>query len=155
MGIDPRQVRTITLGAAAGLGENDLSRMDIVGDELKGLRFKIKLPQELLRESFPLVKIVGAEKACSGCLIPLLSGLSLLREQGVELNNPLAICVGQEPQIPPDRPRLLFGDCAGADGGSEFNYIRGCPPRREDFLGILARQTKDGTPKRVKPRMSK
>jgi uncharacterized protein (DUF362 family) len=37
MGIDPQQVRTITLGAAAGLGESDLSRMDIVGEELKML----------------------------------------------------------------------------------------------------------------------
>jgi len=129
--------------------------MDLVGEELQGLRFKIELPQELLRESFPLVEIVGAEKACSGCLIPLLSGLSLLRQQGVELKNPLAICIGQEPQIPPDRPRLLLGDCAGPEGGDGFNYIPGCPPKREDFLGILARQAKDGTPGSVKARMSK
>lgn len=146
MGIDPRQVRTITLGAAAGLGENDLSRMDIVGEELKDLCFKVKLPQEMLRESFPLVEILGAEKACSGCLIPLLSGLSLLRERGVKLKNPLAICVGQEPRVPGDRPRLFLGDCAGAGGGDELDHIRGCPPKREDFLNILARQAKDRTP---------
>jgi uncharacterized protein (DUF362 family) len=155
MGIDPQQVRTITLGAAAGLGESDLSRMDIVGEELKGLRFKIKLPQELLRERFPLVEIVGAEKACSGCLIPLLSGLSLLRDQGVDLKIPLAICVGQEPKVPRDRPRLFFGDCAGAEGGDGFSYIRGCPPKREDLLDILAGQGEDGTPGRVKARMNK
>jgi uncharacterized protein (DUF362 family) len=155
MGIDPQQVRTVTLGAAAGLGESDLSRMDIVGEELKGLRFKVKLPQELLRKSFPLVEIVGAEKACSGCLIPLLSGLSLLREQGVELKDPLSICVGQEPKVPQDRPRLLFGDCAGAEGRDGFNHIRGCPPRREDLLGILAGQAKDGAPGRAKVRTSK
>jgi len=154
MGIDPQQVRTITLGAAAGLGESDLSRIDIVGEELNGLRFKIKLPLELLRESFPLVEIVGAEKACSGCLIPLLSGLSLLRERGVKLKNPLAICVGQEPKVPRDRPRLLLGDCAGPAGGDEFNYIRGCPPKREDFLDILSRRAKDRTPGRLKARMN-
>ena len=146
MGIDPQQVRTITLGAAAGLGESDLSRMDIVGEELKGLRFKIRLPQELLRESFPLVEIVGAEKACSGCLIPLLSGLSVLREQGVGLNSPLAIGIGQEPKIPRDRPHLLLGDCAGAGEGDGFSHIRGCPPKREDLLDILDRLGKNGTP---------
>ena len=155
MGIDPQEVRTITLGAASGLGESDLSRMDIVGEELKGLRFKIKLTQELLRESFPLVEIVGAEKACSGCLMPLLSGLSLLREQGVELKNPLAICIGQEPKVAGDRPLLFLGDCAGAGRGDGFDYIRGCPPKREDLLGILARQATAGNPGRVKARVSK
>jgi uncharacterized protein (DUF362 family) len=142
MGIDPQQVRTITLGAAAGLGESELSRMDIVGEELNGVRFQIKLPQELLRESFPLLEIIGAEKACSGCLIPLLSGLSLLHERGIELKTPLAICLGREPQEPRDRPHLLFGDCAGAGGREELNHIRGCPPKREDLVDILARRAR-------------
>jgi hypothetical protein len=153
MGIDPQKVRTITLGAAAGLGESDLSRMDIVGEELKGLRFKIKLPQEMLRENFPLLEIVGTEKACSGCLIPLLSALSNLHEQGVKLKNPLAICIGQEPNIPQDRPGLFLGDCAGSEGRDGFNNMRGCPPKREDLLEILARLANDG--RRVKARMTK
>jgi uncharacterized protein (DUF362 family) len=82
MGIDPAEVRTVNLGTAAGLGESDLTRMHIVGEELKRLKFRVKLPREELRQSFPLLEIVGAEKACSGCLIALLSTLMLLRERG-------------------------------------------------------------------------
>ena len=68
MGIDPSQVGTVTFGAKAGLGQNDLTKIDIVGEELKRLKFKVKLPQEELRESFPQLEIRGADKACSGCL---------------------------------------------------------------------------------------
>jgi hypothetical protein len=68
------------------LGENDLTRIDIVGEELRRLKFKVKLPQEEIRQSFPLLEIIGAEKACSGCLIPLLSGLRFLSEQAIFCN---------------------------------------------------------------------
>jgi len=53
MGIDPKEVRLVGLGMAAGLGEGDLTRIDILGEEIKRLKFKVKLPQEQLRESFP------------------------------------------------------------------------------------------------------
>ena len=79
MGIDPTEVHTVTLGAAAGLGESALTRIDITGEELKRLKFKVKLPPEQLQQSFPLIEIIGAERACSGCLPPsreaLLSSL--------------------------------------------------------------------------------
>ena len=48
MGIDPNEVRTVTLGAAAGLGESDLTRIDIVGEELQRLKFRVRLPEEQL-----------------------------------------------------------------------------------------------------------
>ena len=46
LGIDPAEVHTVSLGTAAGLGESDLTKIDIVGEELKRLKFKVKLPQE-------------------------------------------------------------------------------------------------------------
>jgi len=63
MGIDPIKVRTVSLGTAAGLGESDLTRLDIVGEELKRLKFKVKLPQQQLQQSFPILQIIGVEKA--------------------------------------------------------------------------------------------
>ncbi|MFC1915426.1 hypothetical protein ACFLW4_01865 [Chloroflexota bacterium] len=137
MGIDPAKVSTVTLGAAAGLGESDLTRMDIIGEELKQLRFQVKLPQEQLRQSFPQLEITGAEKACSGCLIPLLSSLSILSEQNATLNQPLRICLGTEPEIPDDRAYLLVGDCAQPDDENEPNRIKGCPPDKEEILERL------------------
>jgi uncharacterized protein (DUF362 family) len=138
MGIDPTQVPTVSLGAAAGLGEDELTRIDIVGEELRRLKFKVKLPQEEIRENFPLLEIIGAEKACSGCLIPLLSGLRVLREQGIGLEKPLVICLGKKPEVPEDKTSLLVGDCALDEDKDNYSFVLGCPPSREELLGYLA-----------------
>ncbi len=139
MGIDPVEVRTVTLGAAADLGESDLIQIDIIGEELKRLKFKIKLPQEQLRQSFPLLEILGAERACSGCLIPLLSSLLLLAERGTKLEKPLWICLDKNPEVPEDKVWLLIGDSAQVKCENELNWVGGCPPSREALLSSLMR----------------
>lgn len=137
MGIDPGEVRTVSLGADAGIGEGNLTRMDIVGEEIKQLKFEVKLPQEQLRESFPLLEIIGAETACSGCLIPLFSVLSLLQERDIKPERPLAILLGKEPKLPQDKAWLLVGDCAQVEEKGEGNQVGGCPPDREELLCSL------------------
>ncbi|HET6477946.1 MAG TPA: DUF362 domain-containing protein [Dehalococcoidales bacterium] len=138
MGIDPDTVPTVTLGAAAGLGESDLARIEIIGEELKRLKFKVKLPQEQLRQSFPQLEISGTDRACSGCLIPLLSSLLMLSEQNAKLKTPLCICVGTEPDVPENGDYLLIGDCATSDREETANCIAGCPPERETIHQRLA-----------------
>jgi len=139
MGIDPGQVRTVSIGAASGLGEGELTRIDIVGEELKRLKFRVKLPQEELRESFPLLEIVGAEKACSGCLIPLLSNLLLLRERGVKLERPLTIFLGRKPEVLRDRAWLAIGNCAAVSRRNRANWVGGCPPDKEELSRRLVK----------------
>ena len=138
MGIDPTQVPTVRHGAAAGLGENELTRIDIIGEELRRLKFKVKLPQEEIRQSFPLLEIIGAEKACSGCLIPLLSSLRAFREQGAKLENPMVICLGKKPKVSDHKISLLVGDCALDEDNDNYSCVLGCPPSREELLGHLA-----------------
>ena len=138
MGIDPLQVRMIALGAEAGLGEGDITRIDILGEELKQLKFKVKLPQEQLKQSFPALEIVGAEKACSGCIIPLLSSLSSLGEQGISLR-PLRIYLGKDPVVRADGTFLLLGDCARVPGNSQADWLKGCPPLKDELISILKR----------------
>lgn len=137
MGIDPGEVRTVSLGALAGLGKGDLTKIDIIGEELKQLKYKIKLPQEQLSQSFPLLEIVGADKACSGCLIPLLSSLLFLAEQGAIVEEPLRICLGKNPDIPGDKAWLAVGDCAEVKDRRRGNWAGGCPPNREELLASL------------------
>jgi uncharacterized protein (DUF362 family) len=134
MGIDPAQVGTVVYGAEAGLGQNDLTKIDILGPELKQLKFRVKLPQEELQEYFPLLKITGAEKACSGCLIPLLSSLTSIREQGTRLKNPLTICLGKNPQVPEGIPFLLVGDCAAESESDKNRHATGCAPVKVEVL---------------------
>ena len=143
MGIDPAGVRMVTLGDAAGLGESDLTRIDIIGVELKRLKFKARLPREQLKRSFPLMEIIGVEKACSGCLLPLLSSLSLLSERSVKLKKPLAICLGKEPGVPKDKAYLLIGDCAQLKDGDGTNWLGGCPLSRDELLKRLGQYMAD------------
>ena len=133
MGIDPDTVPTVTLGAAAGLGESNLTRIEIIGEELKRLKFKVKLPQEQLQRSFPQLEISGTDKACSGCFIPLLSELLMLIEREARLKMPLRICVGTDPDIPESRAYLLVGDCAITEPDEEAKCVAGCPPTREEI----------------------
>ena len=135
MGIDPKEVRTVSLGAAAGLGEGELIKIDIVGEELKRLKFKVQLPRQQLQQSLPLLEIVGAERACSGCLIPLFSALSLFQERGMKLEKPLAILLGKSPQIRQGESWLSVGDCAETEGGQ--HWVPGCPPDRDALLNAL------------------
>ncbi|MDD4877278.1 MAG: DUF362 domain-containing protein [Dehalococcoidales bacterium] len=139
MGIDPADVDTITLGAKAGLGENNLTRINISGDDLKQLKFKVSLPQEQLQQSFPLLEITGADKACSGCLIPLISSLLFLAERNAKLSYPLQICLGNNPKVVENKTCLLVGDCAQIKDNNELNRITGCPPNREVIFNTLTK----------------
>ncbi|MFH1031644.1 MAG: DUF362 domain-containing protein [Chloroflexota bacterium] len=140
MGIDPMQVRMLTLGAVAGLGEANITRIDIIGEELKLLKFRVPLPQEQLKQSFPGLEIIGAEKACSGCLIPLISGLMLLRERGAKMKRPITVYLGKNPLVPGQKLHLLVGDCAKVEGNKD-SFITGCPPDREMIIDRLAKLT--------------
>ncbi len=138
MGIDPIEVRTVTLGALAGLGNCDISKIEIVGEDIRHLRLKVKLPQEQLRQYFPLLEITGADKACSGCIFPLISGLLLIGERGIELKEPLQICLGNNPVIPVGKRYLMLGDCTEMkDKKADENRITGCPPDREEVFKRL------------------
>jgi uncharacterized protein (DUF362 family) len=139
MGMDPEQIPMIHLAAAAGLGESNLARIGILGEDLKALQFRVKLPREQLRKSFPFLEILGAEKACSGCLIPVLSSLSALEEKGIRLRKPLTICLGKDGVVPDSGGCLRIGDCAQAGTGGEETGIRGCPPGRDEILSRLLR----------------
>ena len=139
MGIEPDRVPTVVLGAQEGLGENDLSRIDIQGGEIRQLKTKLEVPRQHIQKVFPLLDIKGAEKACSGCLIPVVSALLLLEKQGARLSRPTAICMGKNPKLPQDRALLLVGDCALLKDVDVCAQISGCPPTKEDVLNALLR----------------
>jgi len=138
MGIDPLEVRTVTLGALAGLGNCDITGIEIVGEDLRHLKLKVQLPQEKLRQYFPLLEITGADKACSGCIFPLISGLLRMGERGINLKRPLRICLGKNPVISTGKRFLTIGDCTETTDQLD-NHIVGCPPDREGLYHRLLR----------------
>ncbi len=133
MGIDPESVETIKLGAAAGLGESDLAKIEITGEEIRSLEFKPRLPQDVLKENFPRLEILGAERACSGCIIPLISVLTEAADNGVKSGEPITICVGEKPPAPNGR-YVTVGECACTEGRAG---VKGCPPDRDEIQHLI------------------
>jgi hypothetical protein len=131
MGLDPASVNLLAYGAAAGLGENDLTKIEIIGEELRRVEFRPQLPREELKAAFPGLNIYGAKKACCGCLIPLLSTLKAIGQSDKACN----IYIGEKPTRA-DENGLTIGECAGA-GNPKIISVTGCPPDRDEIRRAL------------------
>lgn len=132
MGLNPASVNLLKYGAAAELGENDLTKIDVIGEELKRLEFKPQLPEEQLRAAFPGLRIYGANKACCGCLIPLLATLKAEDESDKECS----IYIGEKPENTGENA-LTIGECACVDN-PKVNCVKGCPPDKEEIQRVVS-----------------
>lgn len=138
MGLNPDEVKTIQLGSQAGLGEMNFAKIDIQGEDIKGLKMHYELPSEWLKKKFPLLKIIGYDIACSGCLIPLFSSLTQLEGQGISFKKPLTIILGSADYAEHLTDVLLIGDCISSKLEKGVQVI-GCPPQKEDILKALCK----------------
>ena len=137
MGLTPDEIETIQLGHKAGLGEMNLARIDIQGEDLKGLKMHYELPSAWLKKKFPLLTITGYDTACSGCIIPLFSSLARLENQGSLLKHPLIIIIGSTDQAGPLYKTLSIGNCT-LKRLKKGTLVEGCPPQKEDILKALS-----------------
>lgn len=136
MGLNPDEIKTIQLGFQAGLGEMNLAKIDIQGEDTKGLKMNYELPSEWLKKKFPLLKIIGYDTACSGCLIPLFSSLTQLENQGRSFKKPLTIILGSTDHAENLSDILIIGDCI-SHKSEKVKKVKGCPPQKEDILKAL------------------
>lgn len=142
MGLNPDEIKTIRLGAQSGLGEMNLAKIDIQGEDSKGLKMHYELPSEWLKKKFPLLKIIVHDTACSGCLIPLFSSLAQLEGQGKSLKKPLTIILGNADESEHLSDVILIGDCTSTVS-EKGNQVEGCPPQKEDILKALYEHIQD------------
>lgn len=135
MGFNPSQIETIRFGFEAGLGEMSLDKIDIVGDDLKDLKIDFELPQEEMKRAFPRLDL-AIEGACCGCVVPILSSLSRIKEKGGKLKGPLSIVAGKKSSLPGAKKNLiLVGDCIKSL--SPAAYLEGCPPGENEIMRVL------------------
>lgn len=135
MGLNPDRIETVQLGHQAGLGEKDLSRIRIVGDDLRGIRMNFEQPAVWLARAFPGLTL-QARQACSGCLIPLMGALRDLETAGGGCNRPFTLALGTPG--PGDRqPDAAIGTCARQ---ADTAFLSGCPPAREEVSAFLRAQ---------------
>jgi len=135
MGFNPQEIQTIRLGFEDGLGEMDLTHIEITGDDLKDMQMNLEQPACYLRRTFPALT-VSASTACSGCLIPLFSSLRKLEQEKVQFKNTLCIALGKEPPQHKYKKIIFVGQCTrpySADGP----LLTACPPTKEEVFAFL------------------
>jgi len=115
MGLAPDEVDTTRLAAEAGLGEGDLSKIEVLGETIESVRRPFARPDvELSEAKFPGLRVYAGDY-CRSCSYYVRRGLDRLKAEGLlDEEHPLAVIVGKDPPVPEevDRPVVFVGDCA-------------------------------------------
>lgn len=142
MGLGPGEVDTTRIAGERGLGESDLSLIEVVGERIESVRHPFARPDiELSEEKFPGLRVYGGDY-CRSCSYYIRRGLDRLRKEGLlDEGHPLTVVVGKEPAVPEEVscPVFILGDCAlaaesvsalrgrGRAGGG-VHELAACPP---------------------------
>ena len=142
MGLDQDEVDTTRLAGEAGLGEADLSKIEVVGEQIESVRRPFARPDiELSEAKFPGLRIYAGDY-CRSCSYYIRRGLDRLKGEGLlDAQHPFAIVVGKDPEVPDDVtcPVAILGDCALASASvkplrdrlllrGKLNALYACPP---------------------------
>jgi len=137
MGIDPMETSYIKLASEQGLGESDISKIDVRGATIKEVRknFKrINLEDVLKYPEFKNCGITITDRgACSGCRAVITSLISDAIKSGRtgRLKN-VSFLMGQ--MLKPkdlknaEAKTVFFGRCTRKYRKREGIYLNGCPP---------------------------
>jgi uncharacterized protein (DUF362 family) len=140
MGFEPRSIDHLRISKDEGIGELDLERIDIMGEQLQdhiGL-FPFSPPNDpfkLAAQSGGKIEIVQGNP-CSVCVNELGQALSLYANcaNGKERVSILVGPNADPAKVPADRKVVCFGNCLMRHQG-DGDVISGCPPN-EGLLGI-------------------
>jgi uncharacterized protein (DUF362 family) len=135
MGLNPEKIRTIRLGYEAGLGEMNIDKIEIFGEDLKNFRMNFEQHEDYLKRAFPGLTLI-AKSACSGCLIPLFSALHRIELAGEKPHEEITVVLGKDlARIKTDRA-LFIGECAKVTAADKC-FLSGCPPTKEEMFEFL------------------
>lgn len=136
MGFNPDEVEMIKFAFEEGLGEMNIENIDIVGDDLSGVKMNLELPSERIKRKFPFLKLL-VEDACCGCLIPILSCIQDLEKRKGKFFQPLRLVAGRHGKVEKVQNTIFIGDCT-KNLTKDF-WIPGCPPQKDQIKKILDR----------------
>jgi uncharacterized protein (DUF362 family) len=142
MGLDPGEVDTTRLAGEAGVGEDDLVKIEVLGESIESVRRPFARPDiELSPAKFPGLQLYAGDY-CRSCSYYIRRGLDRLKQEGrLDEKHPLAVVVGRAPDVPDDLacPVAILGDCALASESvkplrdklllrGKLNTVYSCPP---------------------------
>ncbi|MBM3235357.1 DUF362 domain-containing protein [Candidatus Poribacteria bacterium] len=134
MGIDPDEVMTLRFAQRTGLGETNINKIEIVGENLDEHKRHFERPIDSMRRQYPQLNLSN-EGACSGCNMNLFAALRGLKWQGGELAWDEIVMGNGKPK---SADALLIGSCTSSLR-KEYPYLPGCPPDVEEIREKLVR----------------
>ncbi len=144
MGFEPVDYGCVYSAAQSGIGIDDLSKIEVVGEPIANVKRKFKNSLEAINEKIPYpegFQVIIDERACTGCRNQVLSSLVDLKDIGL-LDEAAGWCVvsGKIDKVPDvSRERLLLVGACTARFRKEGTFVEGCPPNSTDVtrgLGI-------------------
>jgi len=137
IGISPDDVRLIELGHEEGMGESDIDKIQVTGEDLEKNRTRFELPEEAMARRFPDLKILR-EGACSACMANLMDALGWIGDR----RKFDTIVLGQD--APDTHDAVVIGKCTRKYWG-EYQHVKGCPPRSIDIARAISGDSLEGT----------
>ncbi len=127
MGIDPATVQHLSLAAKRGLGPATPAEVEVLGDDLAGLRRPFRRP-DWLDFALPAVELLEAG-ACSGCAGGIRQALRGMRDHPAVLSaeRMVRVHVGAKVEGPAVADDLVVGNCA-IRRLRAGRPVPGCPP---------------------------
>lgn len=114
IGFDPMEIDTTRLADEYGLGEGDLSAIEVLGDSIEDVRRPFARPEIALdTELFPGLRIIAGDY-CRSCEYYTRRGLDKLRDAGYfDGNRELTVIIGKNPPVPEklEGQIIMLGDC--------------------------------------------
>lgn len=146
MGYEPEEVMITKAAHKRGMGEMDLSKIEVVGKQIDEVASRFKRSSEVTIEGIPAsFNLIFSKDACTGCHNTVISALMDMKAQDLfpYLEN-MNVCVGPctKEHLPADATAentVCVGICAKklADEMG-FRWVVGCPPGNADVVkGIL------------------
>lgn len=138
MDIRPLEVNTIRLAAELGVGEADLSRIEVLGDPIEAVRRRFERPFEAWLRQYPEVTLIG-ENVCSGC--QMNTCVALQEVAGKQPLGRLSLVMGAVESAPDDA--IVIGQCASAHR-DRHTFLPGCPPTVERIAEAIRARIEGG-----------
>jgi len=130
MGFSPADIAHIRLAALQGLGEMDITKIEIVGTPLESVSKQFLKPSTEIIGIAPNVHVCAGGACSPGCWAWARVALDGLLKRGeIDKYGDLTFIIGKNPSVPRKLKGQVFvvGDCA-AEYKDKGMFFAGCPP---------------------------
>ncbi len=127
MGVEADEVMLLRFARQTKLGETDISKIEVVGENLDEHKRRFERPLEAILQNYPDLKIFN-KGACSGCNMNFFGALRQLNDNDLKWNE---IVIGHD--TPKSKDALLIGACT-SKYRKEYPHLAGCPPSIEEIM---------------------